>query len=157
MDYNILQKEEEHEKNEKTHKDLVWIVAHIYGYLIGGNIFSGVFFWIFLKIIPIQSTAINTLLSLIVALITLYFATKWAVKSVFEKSIVDQSEFKKISFTVGVTTIILSIFALLLASFLTQNWSLFIPYLLLFLIEGTIVGFIYGTAVSFWLKRLRVD
>ena len=157
MDYNVLEKKEENETHEKTHKDLIWIVAHIYGYLIVGNISSGVFYWILLKIIPIQSKTINALLSLILALVTLYFVTKWAVKSIFEGSIVDQSEFKKISVTVGVAAIILGLFALLLATFLTQNWSLFIPYLLPTLIEGTIVGFINGTAVNFWLKRLKVD
>jgi len=139
--------------DKKPHKSIAWIVGNIYLYIISGNILSVIVYEIILKTMPFkESKMISFSLSLLIALITLFMVTKWAVEFILKRSIVPSSEFAKINFIIGIIPVVFSVLILFLTS--VNNSSLFVGFLLPEIIGGIIVGAIYGSAVNFWFKRL---
>jgi len=141
--------------NTKPRKSKIWVVGNIYLYIISGNFLGVIIYEVISRIIPLKEIkTIDILFSLLMGLVILFFTTKLGVEFVIKRSAVSPNEFTKISLIVGIIPVIFSILVLFLATNITQNWSLFGPFLLPQLIGGIIIGAIYGKTTHFWFKRL---
>jgi hypothetical protein len=145
----------EEQKNDKIHKSKLWMIGRLYFYIVGVNLLLAVGHKIFSKVINFEESIIVTALSLLVSIIAMIFAIKWAIKSILKESIVYPREVWKISLLVGITPLIITFLILIFFSLINPSkWSLFILLLLPSAIGMLISGLSYGIITYIWFKRL---